>query len=283
MDFLRRLLPIIALLLSANGPLSAQEMLQRTAASVGEAYVAAAPLSSPAACVNPAQYARLGARLRLSADVVIPYGLPDLKMGTFAFSYAFKPLALSAVVCSNGNDDSRLSSFGGGFARLFGRKDAFSASVGIHYFALVHNLTSSGISTASSFSRLGFALHPSPSWTLTFCIQNPEARFITYSSHLTPIQQSWWAAVRWTGSSIFAFVAEVQKDYDRAHLSSVVGRGAVCVRPYLGLFFTAGFCSRRGTLSASAGYDWKLWGVRASISHDAQLGPSGAAALEFHL
>lgn len=270
MTLLRRAL-LLLLLASAVSCAVGQRLVGRSVGGLGAGGLVAASLVSPAEAANPAAMALLG-RFALSAGGVLPYGLADLAEMCGVAAVPASLVCVAVRVSRSGGDYSRFVSFGADFARRFG-----PVAVGVGYHGVVHSLALADRGL-SSFSSLGLLFAPSDRWEVGLAVRNVERRRLSRPGRDTDLPTTVWATLLWRAERVFAVCAEAEKEVGR----DPVGRVGISLRPVGGLFFTAGFASLGEELSAGAGYDWELFGVRASVAHHSALGVSSGAAISFH-
>lgn len=270
MTLFRRAL-LLLLLASAASCARGQRVEGRSVGGLGSGGLVAASLVCPAEAANPAAAALLG-RLTLAAGGVLPYGLADLAEMRGVVAVPAPLVCVAARVSRSGGDHSRFVSFGADFARRFG-----PVAVGVGYHGVVHTLALAdrGVSSCSS---LGLLFAPSGRWEAGLAVRNVERRRMSYPGRDDDLPTTVWATLLWRAERVFAICAEAEKEVGR----DPVGRVGISLRPVGGLFFTAGFASLGQELSAGAGFDWELLGVRASVAHHSVLGVSSGAAVSFH-
>lgn len=267
--FIRALL--LLLFASAAFCVRGQRLVGRSVGGMGAGGLVAASLVCHAEAANPAAMALLD-RLTLTAGGGLPYGLADLAEMRGAVAVPTTLVCAAARVSRSGGDYSRFVSFGVDFARRFG-----PVAVGVGYHGVVHSLAFADRGV-SSFSNLGLLFVPSGRWEVGLSVRNVERRRLSRPGRDDTLPSTVWATLLWRAERVFSVCVEAEKEVGR----DPVGRVGVALRPVGGLFFTAGFASLGEELSAGAGFDWELFGVRASIAHHSALGVSSGAALSFH-
>lgn len=248
-----------------------QRIVGRSVGGIGSGGLTSESLVSPTEAANPAIMTEIvGIAVTIGGN--IPYALTDLTEMTATAAIPTKTLTGAIRVSRSGGADSHFTSFGAEASRSFGRM-----SIGMGYHGLIHTLPL-GERGGSSFSIVGIACRPSEGWQIGLSVRNIERRSLRYSSHEIDLPTTIWGSIRWRAYRYLALCAEAEKEVGE----DAVGRLGISVRPADRLFFTAGFSSLGTEMSMGAGYDWDILGVRASVSHHAQLGVTSGAAITFH-
>ncbi len=262
----------LTLLLSLTTTWAAgQRIVSRSVGGVGSGGLTSESLVCPTEAANPAAMTELGG-LTVSVGGNVPYALTDLTEMYATAALPAKALTTAVRVSRSGGVDSHFTAFGAEASRSFGRM-----AIGMGYYGIVHTLPF-GERGRSGFSVVGIVCRPADEWQIGLSVRNIERRTLRYASSEADLPTNIWGSIRWRAYRYLALCAEVEKEVG----VDAVGRLGISVRPINGLFFTAGFSSLGSEMSMGAGYDWDFWGIRASVSHHAQLGVTSGAALTFH-
>ncbi len=248
-----------------------QRLVSRSVGGVGSGGLTSESLITPTEAANPAAMTEIKV-LTISAGGNIPYALTELTEMTATAAIPTQAMTAAVRVSRSGGTDSHFTTFGAEASRTFGRM-----AIGMGYHGFIHTLPF-GERGRSSYSTVGIACRPSEGWQIGLSVRNIERRRLRYAAREIDLPTTIWGSIRWQAYKYFALCAEVEKEVSE----DAIGRLGISIRPTGGLFFTAGFSSLGTEMSMGAGYDWGIWGVRASVSHDAQLGITSGAAVTFH-
>ena len=267
---MRRLLAAILTLFVGFG-IEAQEVVWVPATSIGAASIKSITIDNgiealqPAQCANTEQYA-------VAVGYTSPFSLSDLGQTHLRAAYNIRDIVcVAADVGHHGNDDSSITTIGGGLSKKW---EYFS--IGLEYYAITHKLNDNQ-KFNSSFSRFGFIISPTKELSLSVSVNNVESRKIDYGiGGSFEIEQIALAGVKWQPSQIFSVMAEVEKNFQ---IDDPATKVAVALYPVDRLQMSVGFCSRGRMPTAGVGYAYKLVRLHVGFAYHQQLGSSTGALI----